>query len=94
MPGDKNRNTIEDHQGSCRYIGEVSATSVELDVRSPQHFRACHFEQCPGPPLLAFRYAIYFRFARNGPYLGMSISLQPVTSLRRRAQANVPAASY
>jgi len=32
-------------------------------------------------------------FAHNGPYGGMSIPLQRVTSLCRRAQANVPAAS-
>ena len=34
------------------------------------------------------------KFAHNGPYGGMSIALQRVTSLRRRAQANAPAASY
>jgi len=32
-------------------------------------------------------------FARYGPYGGVSIPLQRVTPLRRRAQANVPAAS-
>ena len=32
--------------------------------------------------------------AHNGPYGGMPIPLQRVTSLRRRAQANAPAASY
>ena len=43
---------------------------------------------------------VYFRFfvddvifARYGPYGGVSIPLQRVTPLRRRAQANVPAAS-
>ena len=34
------------------------------------------------------------KFAHNGPYGGMSIALQRVTSLRRCAQANAPAASY
>jgi len=33
-------------------------------------------------------------FVRDGPYGGMLISLQRVTSLRRRALANAPAASY
>ena len=33
-------------------------------------------------------------FAHNGPYGGMSISLQRVISLRRRAQVNAAAVSY
>jgi len=33
-------------------------------------------------------------FAYNGLYGGVSVPLQQVTSLRRRAQANAPAASY
>ena len=33
-------------------------------------------------------------FSDNGPRGGTSIPLQRVTSLRRRAQANAPAASY
>jgi len=33
-------------------------------------------------------------FARNGPYVGVPMPLQRVTSLRRRAQAHAPAASY
>ena len=33
-------------------------------------------------------------FAHNGPYEGMSIPLQRVMSLRRRAQDNAPVASY
>ena len=33
-------------------------------------------------------------FTHNGPDRGMSTPLQRVTSLRRRAQANTPAASY
>ena len=33
-------------------------------------------------------------FSHNRPYGGMSMPLQRVTSLRRRAQANAAAASY
>jgi len=34
----------------------------------------------------------YVIFTHNGPYEGMSISLQRVTSLRSRAQDNAPTA--
>ena len=33
-------------------------------------------------------------FAHNGPYIGLSIPLQRVTSLRRRVHTDVPAASF
>jgi len=52
-----------------------------------------------GSLLVALRYVMYFRFIRdvisahNGPYEGMSVSLQPVMLLRRRTQANAPACS-
>jgi len=54
-----------------------------------------------GPPLAALRHVTYFQFFMDDvifapiwPYEGMSIPSQRATSLRHRAQANVPSALY
>jgi len=65
------------------------------------NFCACCLWPWLGLPLAALRYTVCtsgfvddVMFARNGPHGGMPISLQRVTLLRRRAQANAPASSY
>jgi len=80
----------------------VSASiSVELRyVPSSATFCACELWPCLGSPIAALRYVMYFRFmddivfAHRGPHGSMSIMLQRVTSLNRRAQANALAALY
>ena len=58
---------------------------------------ACYLRPWLDPPLTASLYVIYSRFCKwrhNGPHGRMPTLLQRVTSLRRRAQASAPAASY
>jgi len=84
-----------DERTSARLFVSMSAsTSPELHVRSLPNFPWL------GPPLPALQHVMYFHskddviFAHIGPYSGMSRLLQQVTSLRRRAQANIFAAWY
>jgi len=68
--------------------------SVIWNYLSDLHVILVHVTCGRGPRLAMLRYAMYFRLCgwrHNG---GVSILLQRVTSLRRRAQANAPAASY
>jgi len=82
----------------CLFVRKhISGTTVQ----SSQDVCACYLLPCVGPPLVAAsRYVFYFRFygdvvfAHNGPYMGISIQLQRVTPLHRRAPFNAPAASY
>jgi len=72
----------------------------ELHVQSTPIFCACHMYR--GSVLLWRRcdklctsgFTDDVIFAHNGPYEGMSIPLQRVMSLRRRAKDNAPVASY
>ena len=65
-----------------------------------QFSNACYLWPWLGPAPAGLWYFTHFRFCEwrhfciIGPFGDMSISLQRVTSLRRRAQVNVPAASY
>jgi len=64
------------------HVHVLSLIFVHVTCRSGLLWRRCD--------TLCFRFMDDVIFARNGPYGGMSILLQPVTSLRRRAQANAP----
>ena len=80
----------------CVCVFLFASISPKLHIRpSPV---CVHVGLYLAPWLVAtLRYVMYFRLYRwrhGRPYAGVSVPLQWVTSPRRRAQANAPAASY
>jgi len=90
----------DERVGVCLSVGEHLLNTTS-DLQSSPNLCACYLAVARASyGGVAIRYVLpvlwktSYLHAHNGPNAGMSMPLQRVTLLRRRAQANAPAASY